>query len=320
MAQVLSHLPLFARDNVLVGTETSDDAGAVRLADGSALVATIDFITPLVDDPAAFGAIAAANSVSDVYAMGARPLAALSMACFPSKDWPLEVLGEILRGGAAKLGEAGCPVIGGHTIEDAEMKIGYAVVGTVPVDGLWRNSTARPGDELVLTKRLGTGVLAAAARKGVALGDAWPAAVAQMARLNDVPTKVLDAAVVHAATDVSGFGLAGHAAEMARGSGVTIRLDAARIPVLDGALHAARSGYLTAARRQNREYVARDLIAAPSVDPALAEIIHDPQTSGGLLLAVAPGSDAVTRLRAAGCEAHAVGIVESLSRAAIVVE
>ena len=320
LAQVLSRLPLLARENVLVGTETSDDAGAVRLPDGTAILATVDFITPLVDDPVAFGAIAAANSVSDVYAMGGRPILALSVACFPTKDWPVETLGDILRGGAAKLGEADCPVVGGHTVEDKEMKIGYAVVGLVPAERLWRNSTARPGDELVLTKRLGTGVLAAAARKGSGRGPAWDAAVVQMSRLNRAAAEAVDAATVHAATDVSGFGLAGHAAEIARGSGVTIRLRAADLPVLEGALEAARAGHLTAARATNRDYVSADLRVAADLDPSLAEILYDPQTSGGLLLSLAPGGDGVERLRRAGCEAFVIGSVEELSGPHLIVE
>ena len=226
-------MPVLANEAVLIGTETSDDAGALRLGDGSALVATVDFITPLVDDPRDFGAIAAANSVSDVHAMGARPILALSIACYPSKSWPLETLADILSGGAIKLGEAGVPVIGGHSVEDAEMKIGYAVIGIVPEAGLWRNSTARVGDVLFLSKRLGTGILAAAARarrKGTE--DAWAAAVESMKALHLPVLAAIDAADVHAATDVSGFGLAGHAAEMARGSDVTLRLQASSLPLL----------------------------------------------------------------------------------------
>lgn len=291
----------------------------MRLPDGSALVATLDFITPLTDDPVAFGAIAAANSVSDVYAMGATPILALSIACFPVKKWPTETLGEILRGGALKLGEASCPIVGGHTVEDPEMKFGYAVVGLAATESLWRNSTARPGDELILTKRLGTGILAAAARQGDGLGAHWEAAVAQMCRLNRDAAAAVDPTAIHAATDVSGFGLAGHAAEMARGSGVTVRLVADRLPILDGALPAARAGHLTAARATNREYVAGDVTIASAVEPALVEVIYDPQTSGGLLLAADPRSGTIGRLHAAGCDAYLVGHVEPLGGTHLVI-
>lgn len=292
----------------------------MRVADGRALVGTVDFIMPLVDEPRLFGAIAAANAVSDIHAMGARPLFALSIVCFPEKAWPLEVLAEILAGGAEKLGEASCPVIGGHSVADEEMKFGYSITGTVAEDALWRNAGARPGDELVLTKRLGTGILATAARARRELGEAWTAAVEQMTTLNALPVEALPAGVVHAATDITGFGLAGHACELARASDVTLRLRPERLPLLDGALHWAAAGQLTRARQANRDYVEREVRLGSSVDAALREVFYDPQTSGGLLLAVDPEAGAVQRLRDAGGSGWSIGTVEPPGDARIILE
>ena len=319
LAQVLGRLPSLAREAVIVGTETADDAGVVRLPDGTALVATVDFITPLVDDPRAFGAIAAANSVSDIHAMGAKPILALSVACFPSKDWPLETLAEILAGGAEKLGEAGVPVVGGHTVEDPEMKIGYAVVGLAQEASLWRNSTARTGDRLFLSKPLGTGIIAAANRKGVSLGDAWVRAVASMQALHLAVLSVIEPADVHAATDISGFGLAGHAAEMARGSNATLRIRARDLPLFPGVVELARRGFHTRALGPNRDYAAPILVAS-TVDAGLVDVIHDAQTSGGLLISVDPASRTASRLAARPDLATEVGVVESRSEANLIIE
>lgn len=314
---MLSRLPRLASESVLVGTETSDDAGAVRLPDGSALLATVDFITPLCDDAATFGRIAAANAVSDIHAMGGKPIAALSVACFPSKTWPIELLGEMLRGGAETLGSEGIPVIGGHTVEDPEMKLGYAVMGLAQPDALWRNSTARPGDLLLLTKRIGTGVVAAAARKGLK-GPWWDAALAQMQETNGAAALALRGCSVHAATDVTGFGLAGHAAEMARGSGTTLRLRALAVPLLEGAIDLQRRGFKTRSLEANRAH-AQPWRIEPGVPDDIVGLLIDPQTSGGLLLAVDPASDAVRRLGDAGCLAAEIGVVEPASDACLVI-
>lgn len=291
----------------------------VRLPDGSALVATVDFITPLVDDARTFGAIAAANSVSDVHAMGAKPILALSVACFPSADWPLEVLADILAGGAEKLGEAGVPVIGGHTVEDPRMKIGYAVVGLVPETKLWRNSTARAGDRLFLSKSLGTGIMAAAARKGVDVGDAWTRAIASMQALHLDVLPLLDSSDVNAATDISGFGLAGHAAEMARGSNVTLRLLSRELPLFPGVADLARRGFRSRALDANRGYAAPIRVDS-AVDAAVIDVLHDPQTSGGLLLSVEPASGTATRLAARPDLAREVGVVEGRAEANLIIE
>lgn len=267
------------------------------------MLGTVDFITPPCDDPADFGRIAAANSASDIFAMNGRGIAALSVTCFPAKKWPLDALGEILRAGAEKLAEADIPVIGGHTVEDPEMKVGYAVVGVADPSRLWRNSTAREGDVLLLTKPVGTGVLAAAARAGQK-GEWWTRAVASMSELNLAAARALAAADVHAVTDVTGFGLAGHAAEMARGAGLTVRLRAHDVPLLDEALPMRRRGFVTRAPKANAEHARWRVEGA--VDPMLLEMLIDPQTSGGLLVA-APDADAASRLRAAGCLAAEIG-------------
>ena len=252
--------------------------------------------------------------------MGARPVLALAITCFPSQDRPLEELAEILRGGAETFGAVGVPVVGGHSVEDDELKFGYAVIGLAPADGLWRNSTARPGDRLLLTKALGTGILAAAARSRKEEGAPWRAAIDQMKTTNAAAAAALDPASVHAATDITGFGLAGHAAEMARGSCVSLRLRADALPILEGALHWAARGCLTRSRDTNREYAGEDFLAADSLDPALLEVVLDAQTSGGLLLAVDPDSDARARLEAAGCLAAEIGTVEERGPHAVSLE
>lgn len=314
---MLGRLPRLAHENVIVGTESSDDAGVVRLGSGLLLAATVDFITPLVDDAATFGAIAAANAVSDVYAMGGAPLFALSVACFPSKTRPVEELGAMLRGGVEKLGEAGTPVVGGHTVEDVELKLGYAVVGRCEEGRLWRNNTAQPGDELLLTKRLGTGILSTAARARRPVGRAWDDAVAQMATLNRAAAEALQAEAVHAATDITGFGLAGHAMEMAAGSGATLRIRMKDVPVLDGAREWARAGFRTRARDTNLDYVRTRVSLAPELSDVDLEILLDAQTSGGLLLAVAPGGSAAERLRAAGVPCERIGSVDERAETSV---
>ncbi len=219
-------LPPITDPNVLVGPETSDDAAVYRLTDGLALVLTVDFFTPIVDDPYAFGQIAAANSLSDVYAMGGRPIAMLSIVGFPRDKLPMTVLGEVLRGGAEKAQEAGVSVVGGHSIDDAEPKVGYAVVGLVHPARIWRNVGARPGDALVLTKPLGTGIISTAIKQAKAPERAVTAAIRTMATLNRAAAEAAATVPVHAATDVTGFGLLGHLREMTRGSKVRVRLHA----------------------------------------------------------------------------------------------
>jgi selenide,water dikinase len=270
---------------VLVDHRTGDDAGVYLLQDGLALVQTVDFFTPVVDDPEAYGAIAAANALSDVYAMGGRPLTALSVAAIPEKDFPLEWAAAIFRGGAAKLAEAGCVLLGGHTVRDPEIKFGYAVTGVVEPDRMMTNAAARQGDVAVLTKPLGTGVIATALKAAQAPAEAALASLRSMSTLNRIPAAVAQRHGVKAATDVTGFGLCGHAAGIARESHVTIELRLADLPLLPAAreLSARFAPAGLKANRRQFEPLVED--AAPSDEP-LRALAYDPQTSGGLLLLV----------------------------------
>ena len=304
--------------DLLVGTSTADDAGVFRIAPDLALVQTVDFFTPIVDDAFQFGAIAAANALSDVYAMGGEPKTALNVACFPQSGVPLEVLTDILRGGLAKAEEAGVVVVGGHTVIDEEIKFGMAVTGLVHPDRILRNVGARPGDALVLTKALGTGIVATALKRGAGSPAEHAAAIESMAALNAAAARVLRGFEVHACTDVTGFGLFGHAYEVAHGSGVRLALVAERLPLLPGARALAAAGHLTGGCQRNREWLADDVEMAPGVPADLAEVAWDPQTSGGLLVAV-PAATAPRLLdafRAAGVRAATIGAVEARSSGA----
>jgi selenide,water dikinase len=270
-------------DRILVGNETLDDAAVVRLSDEQAIVQTVDVFTPIVDDPYDFGRIAATNAISDVFAMGGEPLFALAIGGFPG-DLPGEDVSEILRGGADAAIAAGAPILGGHTITAAEPIYGLAVTGLVHPGRIWRNAGAQVGDLLVLTKALGTGVVANALRHDAVDDDVLAAAVTSMTTLNRVAARALRDLEPHAVTDVTGFGLLGHAYEMASRSGVRIVLEASRLPALAGALEAARAGVSTAGTRNNREYAQADVGAA--VAPELAELAYDPQTAGGLLVSL----------------------------------
>ncbi len=283
---MLAALPRVSDENVLVGFDTSDDAGVYRLTPECALVQTVDFFTPIVDDPYIYGAIAAANSLSDVYAMGGKPLSALSLVAFPAKG-DLDVLGEIMRGGAEKLREAGCVLLGGHSIADEEIKFGYAVTGTVHPERVLTNAGARAGDALVLTKPLGTGVISTALKRGVAREQDVEVSMASMLRLNREACEAMLAFDVHGCTDVTGFGLLGHARELALASGVTILLDAASIPMLPGALDYARQGAIPGGLNNNREFASCDVAIMATLDPGIEDLLYDPQTSGGLLIALA---------------------------------
>jgi selenide,water dikinase len=295
--------------NVLVGTETMDDAGVYRIAENLALVQTLDFFPPLVDDPFTFGRIAAANALSDVYAMNGTPITALNIAAFPIDEAPLEILSEILRGAADRVAEAGAVTLGGHTIRDKEIKFGLSVTGLIDPAELLTNAGARAGDRLVLTKPLGTGFVTTAAKRQECPDEVLARAVAQMTTLNAAARDALRAAGgAHALTDVTGYGLAGHALEMADGAGLTIELDSRSLPVIDGALPLAVARYRTRASATNREHLDGRLHVAESADPTQVEFAFDPQTSGGLLIAVDPGRcDAlVGELLARGTHAAAV--------------
>jgi selenide,water dikinase len=297
-------LPAVTDPNLLVGTETHDDAGVYRLTDEIALVQTLDFFPPVVDDPFIYGQIAAANALSDVYAMGGTPKTALNLVGYPDDKIGLEWLGDILRGGAERCEKAGCVIIGGHTVRDAEIKFGYAVTGLVHPQRIFTNAAARPGDRLVLTKPLGTGFVTTAHKANACPPELFRAACASMIQLNDIGRDVMIEVGAHAATDVTGFGLAGHAREMAEGSGVTLVLHINQLPIFPGAEALAQKRYLTRASATNRAYVATILREDGRIDPLRLEFFYDAQTSGGILMSVpAENADrAVALARARGAE------------------
>ncbi|HET7840424.1 MAG TPA: selenide, water dikinase SelD, partial [Terriglobia bacterium] len=273
--------------NVLIGFETGDDAGVYQLAPDLALVQTVDFFTPIVDDPYTFGQLAAANSLSDVYAMGGRPLSALSIVGFPNSGRDVAILEKILAGGLAKMMEAGCTVIGGHSIGDDEIKFGYAVTGVVNPKHILSNAGAQPGDKLILTKRIGTGVISTAVKAGQAPAGAEQAAIESMGTLNRAASEIALRFDVHAATDITGFGLLGHARGMALASKVSLALDAGRIEFLPGALECSRNGHIPGGLKRNAEFISGCLEFPESIQQEVRNLLFDPQTSGGLLFAVA---------------------------------
>jgi selenide,water dikinase len=301
-----------APGNLIAGLTPPDDAAVYRISDDLAIIGTLDFFPPLVDDPRTYGEIAAANALSDVFAMGGRVLFALSIAAFP-EDLPRDVLTEIFAGASAKVREGGGTLAGGHTIKDPEPKYGLAVIGAAHPDRLLRKGGAQPGDVLLLTKRLGTGVLVSGRRQG-RTGDAdLQTAIDQMRTLNRAASEVLVEHGVAAATDVTGFGLLGHGLEMARASGTKFAFDASALPALPGALELARAGVETGGAAHNRQFVASSLSVAEGVAPELVTLAHDPQTSGGLLAAVSP--DRIGAVEAALDQANIphrlIGTVES---------
>jgi len=310
VSQLLRGMPGRGDDpNFLVGTETSDDAGVYRLSDDLALVQTLDFFPPLVDDPFVFGQIAAANALSDVYAMNGRPLTAMNIAAFPDQELPLTVLAEILRGASDRVTLAGAVTVGGHTLRDSEIKFGLSVTGLVDPADVLTNAGARVGDVLVLTKPLGTGFVTTANKKGECPPDVLDSAVAGMTQLNAVGRDALRAAGgTHALTDVTGYGLAGHSSEMAEGAGLTVEIDVGRLPLIEGVLPLAVPRYFTRASASNREFLAGRLRIESTADPTLVEFAFDAQTSGGLLIAVDPDNvdRLVKELDARGARASAV--------------
>ncbi len=309
---VLGKLARQQDPNVLVGFDRADDAGVYRLGPETALVQTVDFFTPIVDDPYTFGQIAATNALSDVYAMGGWPLTSLAMVCFPEKG-DVEILQSILAGGLSKMVEAGCTVIGGHSIRDEETKFGYAVTGLVDPRKVLTNSGAQPGDRLLLTKALGTGVISTAIKKGVAQPSWIDRAVASMTTLNSHAVEVITGEVggrlraekpaarkgfsIHSMTDITGFGLIGHARELALGSKVSLRTYAHTIPLLEGALDCVRAGHIPGGLKANRDFAECVVRYEGGVSEEMKTILFDPQTAGGLLISVA-AEDAGELLRA----------------------
>jgi len=285
LSEILESIRAAAPKNLLVGFETSDDAGVYRLDDTRAVVCTADFITPVVDDPRTFGRIAAANSLSDVYAMGGRPLLALNLLGYPPASVSNTVLGEILAGAAGICTEAACAVAGGHSVRDAEVKFGLSVTGEVHPDRILRNSTATAGDRLLLTKPLGTGALVAAMKKGRLDEAGYEALVTCMTALNRCGAEVQPLGVT-AATDITGFGLTGHGLEMARGADLTFHIDPGALPLLPEAVALCGEGFTCGGTNSNAGFTGESISYAPAVDEAMIGLLNDPQTSGGLLLAV----------------------------------
>lgn len=296
---------------MLVGTKTADDAAVYRVSDELAIIQTVDFFTPIVDDPYTFGAIAAANSLSDVYAMGGRPALALNIVGFPrnSEATPMSVLAEILRGGAEKAKEAGIEIVGGHSIHDDEPKYGLCVTGFVHPDRVWTNVGARPGDKLVLTKPLGTGIITTALRAGTASEEVIRGAVEAMATLNRSAAEAADQIDVHACTDVTGFGFLGHLREMLGHGGVGARVYLSAVPVLEGTRDLAAQGIVPGGTRRNKESLDPDVVYEASLPEVDRLILCDAQTSGGLLLAVSPeeAQDLLSALQASDVAAVEVG-------------
>jgi selenide,water dikinase len=314
LADALSGLGAGASNDgsLIAGLEPPDDAAAYRVSDDLAILGTLDFFPPPVDDPTEYGEIAAANALSDVFAMGGRVLFALSIAAFP-EDFPRDAMAAVFEGAASKVREAGGLLAGGHTIRDPEPKYGLAVVGAGHPDRLFRKGGARPGDALLLTKRLGTGFLVSGRRSGRTADDDLAAAIAQMRTLNRAAAEELGRHGITGATDVTGFGLLGHGLEMARASGHRLTFDSGALPALDGALDLARAGVETGGAGHNRRFTAPALRVAPGVAPELVALAHDPQTSGGLLAAVPQERLATVEvgLAAAGVPAWRVGTVEA---------
>ena len=306
---------------MLVGFDTNDDAGVYLLNPEMAMVQTVDFFTPIVDDPFTFGQIAAANSLSDVYAMGGKPVSALSIVGFPDKGDP-EILEQIIRGGLSKMSEAKCSVIGGHSIRNDDIQFGYAVTGLIHPKRIWRNVGARAGDVLLLTKAIGTGVLSTALKKDRVAAADLQVAIASMSQLNRAASEALQevqekSGAIHAVTDITGFGLLGHAREMALGNSergieaVSLEIDHTAVQFLPGAIEAARGGFLPGGLKNNRDFIGDCVGFAESVTPEHRELLFDPQTSGGLLIAISPESadNAVSALERHGVVTSRIGKV-----------
>jgi len=320
---VLGKLARQQDPNVLVGFDFADDAGVYQIAPDTALVQTVDFFTPIVDDPYTFGQIAAVNALSDVYAMGGRPLSSLALVCFPDKG-DLDVLEQILAGGLSKMVEAGCTVVGGHSVRDEEMKFGYSVTGTIHPQRVLANRGAQPGDALLLTKALGTGVISTAIKRHEAAPTWIEAAVRSMTTLNKVAAEVITDGsrgagalarertfAVHALTDVTGFGLIGHAREMALASGVSLRIRASAVPLLEGALDCVHAGYIPGGLKANREFTECMVGYEDGIRDDIRTMLFDPQTAGGLLISIAAedANDLQRALAAAGVPAARIGEV-----------
>src|SRR6185436_7199910 len=315
LSRALAALPIKSDPRLLVGRETFDDAGVFRISDDLALVQTVDFFAPIVDDPFDFGQIAAANALSDIYAMGGQPLTAMNIVAFPTKDLPLEVLTGILAGGQEKVHEAGALIVGGHTVIDTELKYGLSVTGRAHPDHLLTNAGAKVGDKLVLTKPIGNGILATAGKRGALTPESERVMLDAMKMLNGKAARAALAVGSRCATDITGFGLLGHASHVARASNVTLTIDLSTVPLLPGAREAATSGTVTDGGKRNADYL-REMVRWNGGDDVDRALLFDPQTSGGLLVCVQPGRTADYLSRVEG----AVVIGEVIQRGDVAIE
>ncbi len=320
--QALCGLPTISDPNVIRGMDVLDDAGVYKLTDDLAIIQTIDFFTPIVDDPYMFGQIAAANALSDVYAMGGKPLTAMNIVCFPIQSLGISVLKEILRGGVEKMREAGVVLVGGHSIDDTELKYGLSVTGTVHPQRLVTNSGAKAGDKIILTKPLGTGIVSTALKADVVSAETMARVTRCMATLNDKASVLMQQVGIHACTDVTGFGLIGHAVQVAQNSQAGINLDIASVPLFPEAVDFAQRELCPGGLHRNREFYSNAVSIADNVPAHMQDILFDPQTSGGLLICVAPDKAALLldKLRQASIEdAAIIGEVVSEPRGTVTV-
>jgi selenide, water dikinase len=318
---VLGGLHIPANPNLLVGIETADDAGVYLLNDELALVQTVDFFTPIVDDPFDYGRIAALNSINDVWAMGGTPITALAVTCFPKKGLDFAILADIMRGGLSVLTEHNVALVGGHSVDDPQIMFGYAVTGTIHPQRVITNRGAQVGDAIILTKPIGTGVISTGIKFGKASETVMRASLDTMLLAGREAAEAMQEFGAHAATDVTGFALLGHAWELARASNVTLELEAARVPLISGALELATAGLLTSGDKSNRLYVGDDVHLADTLTPPLASLLFDPQTAGGLLISIAAehADELLARLQARYTDAAIIGRVAPRGPHAIVV-
>ena len=308
----MSGLDIPRDPNLIVGIETADDAGVYRLSETLALVQTVDFFTPIVDDPFDYGRISALNSINDVWAMGGTPVTALAVTCFPKKGVDFSILGEIMRGGLHVLTENGVALVGGHSVDNQQIMFGYAVTGVIDPARVVTNRGARPGDALLLTKPIGTGVVSTGIKFGKASEEATRASLDTMLLSGREAARLMTEAGARAATDVTGFALLGHAWEMARGSGVTLEIESASVPLIRGARELAAAGLLTSGDKSNRAYVGEDVTLGEGVNKELASLLFDPQTAGGLLISVPAdrAADLLASLRERYPDAALIGRVK----------
>jgi len=307
--------------NLLVGFDKADDAGVYRLRDDLALVQTLDFFTPIVDDPFDYGRIAALNSINDVWAMGGTPITAMAITCFPKKGLDFEILTEIMRGGLSVLTENKVALVGGHSVDNEQIMFGYSVTGVIDPNHVATNAGARPGDAIILTKPIGTGVISTGIKLGKAPASVVSESIATMLTPGKLAAEAIGKFDVKGATDVTGFSLLGHAWEVACASNVTIEIDSARVPLINGALELARAGLMTGADKTNREYVGEDISIADGIDVNLVKLLYDPQTAGGLLLAIAEekADELLTELRRNYPRAEIVGrVIERGAKTSVV--